>query len=90
MVDRGFLIRGRVQGVGFRWWTRSLAHRLGVLGTVKNLRDGSVEVMARADEEAMAEFADQLRHGPPAAMVEEIERVATSLRNDVSSFSIEH
>ena len=41
---RGYSVNGRVQGVGFRWWTRRTADRLGIAGSVRNLPDGSVEV----------------------------------------------
>jgi acylphosphatase len=44
-------VRGRVQGVGFRWWTRALAHDLGLVGSAANLPDGSVEVVAEGPEE---------------------------------------
>jgi len=89
MVDRGFLLRGRVQGVGFRWWTRQTAEQLGVVGTVKNLRDGSVEVMARAEAEAMERFAHRLRQGPPSARVDEVEEIEAALPDQAGSFHIE-
>jgi acylphosphatase len=51
---------GRVQGVGFRFTARSIAEELGVLGWAKNLRDGKVEIVAEAPEEALQEFLDKI------------------------------
>jgi acylphosphatase len=72
MPARLFRVHGRVQGVGFRWWTRSQARRLGVAGSVRNCPDGSVEVRARAREEALAELHHLLHQGPPGARVERV------------------
>lgn len=90
MDERGFLLHGRVQGVGFRWWTRKTAERLGVVGTVKNLSDGSVRVMARAEKEVLDRFADKLRKGPSMARVETVEKVRCRLPDDIDAFRIEH
>ena len=69
MGEAGFRVTGRVQGVGFRWWTRSLATRLGLSGTVANLPDGSVAVHARGPEDRMRELQPRLAEGPPGARV---------------------
>jgi acylphosphatase len=66
-------IMGRVQGVGFRWFTERAAERLGVRGHVRNLRDGSVEVLAQATSEALAAFRAELSDGPRAARVDDIQ-----------------
>ena len=71
--QRGFRIRGRVQGVGFRWWTHRRASDLGLNGTVGNRPDGSVEVHAAGDIETLQAFATQLEVGPPLARVDEVE-----------------
>ncbi len=55
--QRGFRVRGRVQGVGFRWWTRRKASDLGLRGTVRNRPDGSVEVHVAGDVETLEAFA---------------------------------
>ena len=52
---------GQVQGVGFRFTARNIANELGVTGWVKNLRDGRVEVVAEAKEEALKDFLDKIR-----------------------------
>lgn len=64
---------GRVQGVGFRWWTRSQAVRLGITGTVRNCEDGTVEVHARGSAEAVSELRHLLSVGPPGARVSRVE-----------------
>lgn len=65
----GFLISGRVQGVGFRWWTRQTAQELGLTGTVRNLPDGRVEVHVVGAPSSVATFRKQLEIGPPGAVV---------------------
>ncbi|MBW3569805.1 MAG: acylphosphatase [Gemmatimonadetes bacterium] len=64
---------GRVQGVGFRWWTRSLAVRLGITGTVRNLPDGSVAVHARGTDDQLRRLRAQLAEGPPGARVDSVD-----------------
>ncbi len=71
--QRGFRVSGRVQGVGFRWWTHRTASGLGLRGTVGNCPDGTVEVHAAGDFETLEAFADELRGGPPLARVEGVE-----------------
>lgn len=68
---KGMLINvgGVVQGVGFRWFARRLAERFGVTGYVKNLYDGSVEILAEGNEAALKAFYEQIRLGPPHAHV---------------------
>lgn len=72
-----FQIYGRVQGVGFRWWTRMQAHRLGITGQVRNRDDGSVEVQAAGGRDAMQRFAALLEEGAPAAHVLRVDREPT-------------
>ncbi len=69
-----FLVYGHVQGVGFRWWVWRQATRLGVDGLARNLRDGSVEVIAEGSGSALAELERLLGQGPPAAEVERVEK----------------
>lgn len=54
-------VSGRVQGVGFRWWTRARALELGLAGSATNLSDGRVEVVAEGPEPAVAALLEQLR-----------------------------
>lgn len=64
------IVRGRVQGVGFRWSTRERARELGLGGWVANLDDGGVEVSAEGDANAINEFVAWLRRGPASARVD--------------------
>jgi acylphosphatase len=58
------LVKGKVQGVGFRWWTRARALELGLTGTATNLADGRVEVVAEGPEEACRRLLGLLPGGP--------------------------
>lgn len=73
-----YVVRGRVQGVGFRWWCRRVADELGVRGRVRNRADGTVEIVAAADPPALAAFEDRLRAGPSMARVEDIDAEPSS------------
>lgn len=77
METRRYRVTGQVQGVGFRWFTRNEALKLGVSGSVRNAADGSVEVVARAPAETLTAFEAVLRDGPPAARVDELRAMKT-------------
>ena len=70
---RRFIIHGRVQGVGFRWFTHDAAAREGVHGWVRNLADGSVEVFAEGEIESLRRLEAAVRRGPASARVETFE-----------------
>jgi len=59
-----FIVKGRVQGVGFRYFAIRAAAGCGVVGTVRNMPDGSVEAVAEGSEEAIEEFRQELVRGP--------------------------
>ena len=63
------LVRGRVQGVGFRWFVREAARAAGVAGWVRNNPDGSVEIVASGDAARLASLRDAVRRGPPGSQV---------------------
>lgn len=73
---RAYRIVGRVQGVGFRWWTRRTAAELGLDGWVRNEMDGSVVVHASGAPEALARLETALRSGPGGARVDRLESIA--------------
>lgn len=87
MKEAAYRVRGKVQGVGFRWWTRSRARGLGLVGTVRNFPDGSVEVRVRGREDQVAALREQLAHGPPGSRVDTVEEIPTDPIED-SSFEI--
>jgi len=72
-VARIIRIHGRVQGVFFRDWTVGEAQALGVSGWVRNRRDGSVEVYAAGEAEAVERLIDRLRQGSPPSHVEKLD-----------------
>lgn len=74
-VRKGYLVSGRVQAVGFRWWTRQNARQLGLRGTVRNRADGRVELHLAGPAASVVEMRDRLEHGPRTARVEEIREV---------------
>ncbi|MGK0168960.1 MAG: acylphosphatase [Gammaproteobacteria bacterium] len=69
-----FIVSGRVQGVGFRASTQKMAHKMGVGGTVRNLPDGRVEVLAYGTQACLSALADWLQVGPRFARVDALER----------------
>jgi len=66
------IFAGTVQGVGFRYFVRDIAKKMGVKGFVRNLPDGTVEVVAEADEEILRKFLETIENGPPLAEVTDI------------------
>ena len=72
-VIRRVVIHGRVQGVGFRDWTRHVACGRRIVGWVRNRTDGSVEAVFAGSAEAVAGMIDACRTGPPSARVESID-----------------
>ncbi|HXY30159.1 MAG TPA: acylphosphatase [Gemmatimonadaceae bacterium] len=68
---------GVVQGVGFRWFARELAQRLGLAGWVRNRQDGVVEIAAMGDEAAVERFVTAMRRGPSGARVDEVRSLPT-------------
>ena len=86
---RRFLIRGRVQGVGFRAWTQRRARELALHGWVRNVADGSVEVCAQGDERAVERLLELLRRGPPLARVREVRELTPAAEDLPTAFAIE-
>ena len=71
-VARRFVVSGRVQGVGFRWFTHDAASREGVTGWVRNLPDGRVEALVEGEAEAVTRVERALRSGPRGARVDDV------------------
>jgi len=72
-MSRQIRVRGRVQGVGFRYALRAEARRLGVCGWVRNRADGSVEALLQGSDDAVNRLMDWARLGPPGARVESLD-----------------
>ncbi len=84
------VVKGRVQGVGFRYSTVREARRRGVRGWVRNAADGSVEIAAEGDEAALREFAAWCGSGPPGARVDSLQRVELDATEPLSGFEVRH
>ena len=78
MQAKKYVIRGRVQGVGFRWYVEREARSIGLAGWVRNNEDSTVEVMAVGEEERHALLLESLKRGPRAARVDQVETLAPS------------
>jgi acylphosphatase len=85
---RRFFVRGRVQGVGFRWFVEREAHILQIAGWVRNNPDGSVEVLALGTGEQLAGLRSRLREGPRAARVDDVEESGAELTAGLNSFQV--
>ena len=88
-IARRFVISGRVQGVGFRWFTKDIAVLEGVTGWVRNLPDGRVEALVEGDAEAVTRVERQLHQGPPGARVQNVNTITEEPSGAYRSFSIE-
>ena len=82
------VVRGRVQGVGFRWFVREEARRRDVAGWVRNRADGCVEVAAEGAEDSIEALRRALRKGPPGASVASVDDVDDALGPLVRPFTI--
>ena len=86
---RAYRVRGRVQGVGFRWWTSRAARRLGLAGSVRNEPDGSVVVLAWGEASRLDELERLLRAGPVGARVNDVARLEAPTQTPPAEFGIE-
>jgi acylphosphatase len=88
MIARRLVIRGRVQGVGYRYAMVEAASALSVAGFVRNRRDGAVEALVQGNVEAIEAIIAWCRRGPPAAQVEEVEVSLVAPQHDVTGFTL--
>jgi len=82
------IIRGEVQGVGFRWFVRRQAGRLSVVGWVRNEPDGTVRVVAEGSSAALARLLAHLRSGPPGAVVRSVDETWLAAEDTFAGFEI--
>lgn len=88
MIARQYFFEGRVQGVGFRYSVKQLAKGFDVLGWVKNLTDGRVELQIMGEEEELDEFLEELHDSPLGHHVLEQEQFSVPLLEEVKGFTI--
>lgn len=88
-MTRRYIVTGRVQGVGFRWFVEKEAREIGVSGWVRNTDDGSVEVLASGTSDQLERLRKALKQGPRAARVDEVQEVAVEQEHSDPSFRIE-
>src|SRR5271168_3199924 len=85
---RRFLVRGRVQGVGFRWFVEREAHLLQIAGWVRNNPDGSVDVLAMGTREQLVVLRSRLKVGPRAARVDDVAESEAEPVAGLNSFQV--
>jgi acylphosphatase len=88
-VARKYIVSGRVQGVGYRFFAERCANQLGVSGYVKNCRDGTVEVYAIGDEASLEELKGRLAEGPGGARVTGLVESSEAVSSRYTRFVIE-
>jgi len=87
-MARRFVVSGRVQGVGFRWYVHDAATRDGVAGWVTNLLDGRVEAFVEGEQEAVTRVERAIRSGPPGARVERVTVTDEDVTGNMRGFII--
>jgi len=85
-----FIVKGRVQGVGFRAFTQQKAAQLGLTGYVMNQMDNSVEIEAQGEENTLTKFQSALQNGSPFSAVDEVQAQEKQVHDHERSFSIRY
>ena len=88
MPRKHIIVSGRVQGVGFRYFTIDEARRRGVAGWARNRPDGTVEIEAQAEESALESFIQAVRTGPSYSSVSKLETTPLPESKDADRFSL--
>lgn len=81
-------VSGRVQGVGYRDWTKRQAKALSVAGWVRNLPNGDVEALLQGEEFATRELVERMRRGPPLASVTRLEAIQVPADTSIIEFMV--
>lgn len=89
MITMRYIVRGRVQGVGYRWFVDYEARQLGLAGWVRNNFDGTVEVLAMGSEQQQTALRRKLQQGPRAARVDEVQESPAEPVAGLTTFRIE-
>jgi acylphosphatase len=87
-VARRYVISGRVQGVGFRYFAEAAAAREGLHGWVRNLPDGRVEIVAEGEADSVERFDRHVRHGPSGARVSDVDVQEELPEHRTTGFSV--
>ena len=82
------IVSGRVQGVGFRWFTEREAVKRNIRGYVRNLEDGRVEILAQAEPPVLEEFCERIRRGPSTSRVDLVDTRTVEVDMALSSFRV--
>jgi len=90
ITARRFIVKGDVQGVGFRWFTIRAARRLGIVGTVRNLPDGTVEAIAEGSPDAIDSFRTELERGPSQSEVSRVESTEIPATGGYNGFDVSY
>jgi acylphosphatase len=90
MTARRFIVKGRVQGVGFRYFTIHAARACRVVGTVRNLPDGTVEAIAEGSSDSIDEFRKRLWEGPSFSNVTMVEETELLVSRRYTVFDVEY
>ena len=88
LIARHYYVSGLVQGVGYRYFTQSVAVRYGIRGWVRNMSDGRVEIRAEGEAEALHDFRSEIERGPFAARVSGVVQEEAAPSDTFTSFSI--
>jgi acylphosphatase len=88
MTRLHIVLRGRVQGVGFRWFVREAAREAGLAGWVRNRQDGAVELEAEGSAAALGAFRTLVARGPEGAVVSTVDDVPVSAETLAQPFTI--
>ncbi len=83
-----WIVSGRVQGVGFRWFVRIAAQERRVTGGVRNLEDGRVEIQVSGESDRIAALLSAVRQGPPGARVDSVENLAADPDSALGGFEV--
>ena len=87
-MGRRYVVKGRVQRVGFRFFVENAAQREGIQGYVRNKHDGSVEVVAEGDVDAIQRFEMAVRRGPSGARVKEVDTIEVEPSSRFAGFRV--
>ena len=90
MIQLHIIVSGKVQGVGFRYFSQMKAVQYGITGWAKNLADGSVEIVALGSKDQLDPFIEDLRVGNPFSKINNIEITENGITEDYHSFTIKY